>query len=492
MKVPYGQVCTVRSIGRFEKGTPSTVDPWGSIEKDREHSFLDMFSWSTAGDDQQERMLTPAVLPLPGLGQMEFLSSLLWNAPPDVFDNAAMGVILRVLWTCHIRNIFYMDFFLFICFYGCWIALVESKVGGDSWDSTPERTTNGLPVIVLLLNSVFGVKETVEAGWGRGAGYFRNFWNAADILSIVFVYAFVGYELLQIDSKQVLVPLAVTTTFAMTIKIISYLRGFDATGWLISVLSANFRDVRGFLFILFAILVGFSVAFRVLFSEVNDEGFGSLRRSFLSTFELVTTGSYEPSMLYGAEWNVLAALTFVLAVTCVLVIALNALISILADSYARVQENAVANRRKEQAGLIVEYMTLLPAKSRRQLEDRIRWFHCLLEVDSDGALLLGNQDWQGGLNALRKDLEDLSQENRENNEKALMQIKNELYAELSSFRKETQSLLANLTAEVKELKKASSPGGIKINGKNVVNAVKAFKSIGEKTARLIRQDSNGE
>lgn len=37
------------------------------------------------------------------------------------------------------------------------------------------------------------------------------------------------------------------------------------------------------------------------------------------------------------------------SITCILIVALSALISVLADSYARVQENAVANRRKERA-----------------------------------------------------------------------------------------------------------------------------------------------
>ncbi|KAL7564175.1 hypothetical protein ACA910_021149 [Epithemia clementina (nom. ined.)] len=490
VKVPYGQVRSVRHAGTFEKSSPSTADPWGSSLKDNKQDLLRMLLGFSTESDQHEKNLTPAVLPLPGLGNMEFLSALLWKANPDAFDNAAMGVVLRVLWTDHIRIIFYLDFFLCLCFYGCWVALIESNVRIGSWGDSSYKPAKGLAVAVFLLNTVFGVKEMVEARFGRRSSYFRNFWNFADIVSLVFVYAFVAYELLPpTNSENILVPLAVATTFALTIKVISYLRGFVGTGWLISVLSANFTDVRGFMFILFAILVGFAVAFRVLFSQVNEDGFGSLRRSLLSTFELVTTGTYEPSMLYEAEWNVLGALTFVLAVTCVLVIALNALISILADSYARVQENAVANRRREQAGLIVEYMTLLPVKSRMRLEEKTRWFHCLLEVDSDGTLLLGKQDWQGGLNALRKDLEELSNESREQNQKGLLMMKNELYAELSSFRKETLTLLASLSAEMKELKKGQSRGGITLNGRNVVNAVNAVRSIGEKTAKLITKEN---
>jgi hypothetical protein len=120
--------------------------------------------------------------------------------------------------------------------------------------------------------------------------------------------------------------------------------------------------------VLFSIIVGFSTSFRLLFAniepscsleidaetdsivqECDENPFGSLRRSILSTFEMTILGSYEPSLLYESQFSTLSILTFVLAVTCVLVVALNALISLLADSYARVQENATANRRREKA-----------------------------------------------------------------------------------------------------------------------------------------------
>jgi hypothetical protein len=124
------------------------------------------------------------------------------------------------------------------------------------------------------------------------------------------------------------------------------------------VLNQNFKDVGGFMVVLLVILIGFSVSFRLLFAsnppvcsiEIDEETdslvqscdmnpFGSLRRSFLSTFELTILGSYDPAMLHESQFSALAILTFIVAVTCVLVVVLNALISLLADSYARVQEN---------------------------------------------------------------------------------------------------------------------------------------------------------
>lgn len=129
----------------------------------------------------------------------------------------------------------------------------------------------------------------------------------------------------------------------------------------------NLHDVRGFLLILFVILIGFTTTFRILFGDASgqceltvdenqvvgedceDDPFGSYSMAFISSFQMVVLGEYEPSLLYESEYSVLAIIIFIFAVTGVFIVALNALISVLADSYARVQENAAANRRKERA-----------------------------------------------------------------------------------------------------------------------------------------------
>lgn len=77
--------------------------------------------------------------------------------------------------------------------------------------------------------------------------------------------------------------------------------------------------------------------------------FGSYARSLISTFELSVVGVYDPAILSDSQFRILSVIVFVFAVMSVLVVALNALIAVLSDSYARVQERAVANRRRERA-----------------------------------------------------------------------------------------------------------------------------------------------
>lgn len=53
-------------------------------------------------------------------------------------------------------------------------------------------------------------------------------------------------------------------------------------------------------------------------------------------------------------------------------------------------------------------MSLLPPWRRRQIERNTKYFHALLEADADGDLVIEDDDWRGGLNALRHDMEEIS------------------------------------------------------------------------------------
>ena len=491
VKVPFADQRYVEEDQRLERGSSSYTDPWPkSMIKGRHLERNDKFSKEL--DIRGGMSRTPAVLPLPGLGAMDFLASLLTNAPADVFDNNAMALVLKILWKYHIKFFFCLDFVVFLTHYCSWIALVELVASSGppvKFQLGSSETILGLAVSAL--NTIFASKEVAQSRVGRRGVYWRSLWNYFDILAVCCIYVYVADILFAIFPGDGHIPLGVLTTIILTVKLLSYLRGFGDTGWLISVLIANFHDVRGFLIILFSILMGFAVSFRSIFADTGDDGFASLRRSFLSTFELTITGSYDPMLLFEAKYTVLAVVLFILAITCVLVVALNALISILADSFAKVQENAVANRRKEQAALIVEYMMLLPPWKRRKIEWDTKWFHTLLEVDADGDLLVQTNDWEGGLNALRRDVERLSESNTQNTQRALQTMKDEVEGEIQKLKRELVSLLDDVSDDVKHLrKKQAEVGGIKFSGKNVARAVKAVRSVGKQGKALLEGKHN--
>lgn len=331
---------------------------------------------------------------------------------------------------------------------------------------------------------------------------FDRSWHIIDIISIllVFVYTILVFILDREDnsffyvsnSGKGHVTLGVATTLFLTTKFISLLRGFDRTGWLVAVLAQNFLDVRGFIVVIVSILFGFTIAFRLLFADVggscvavldednnmendcDEDPFGSLAKSLLSTFELAILGSYESSMVYESNDAILSAIVFVIAVTVILVVALNALIAVLGDSFSRVQENVVANRRRERAELIVEYLSLMPTSQRKKIESNNQYFHALLASDGHGDLLVHKDEWQGGLDRLKQELTELTETNNQMTHQAINQLREELREEVTlTMRKEVGAILKDILMEVKAVSKTNRANVPK--GKKVLNVVQTMQ-----------------
>lgn len=176
-------------------------------------------------------MRIPALLPLPGLGSFEFLKTLTNECPPSVFDNDAMGLVLDIMWRKHVRHFFLADLALYIGMYILWIVFVDSTSSStsrisDSWSDT---TTVGFGVTLVVLNTVFAVKELIQSGWGLSSDHFRQIWNIADFLCIIFVYATTTMTMIQ-GTGRGSVTLGVLGSLVLTMKLLSYLRGFQDTG----------------------------------------------------------------------------------------------------------------------------------------------------------------------------------------------------------------------------------------------------------------------
>jgi hypothetical protein len=170
-----------------------------------------------------------------GLGEMDFLASLLANVPPSVFDNDAMAVVIRVMWRDHIRKFFFLDFFLFQVYFAFWIVLVELTASSSTAVSyAGETKVMAITLGTLTLNSLFAAKELIQSRYGRRSEYFTSVWNVVDMISIGCVYLYIVGIMIQVEGNDDMIPLAVVTSLLLTVKLLSYLRGLGDTGWLVS------------------------------------------------------------------------------------------------------------------------------------------------------------------------------------------------------------------------------------------------------------------
>lgn len=136
-------------------------------------------------------------------------------------------------------------------------------------------------------------------------------------------------------------------------------------------------------------------------------------------------------------------------------------------------------------------MSILPTRKRKSIEKRTTHFHALLEADADGDLVLGRDDWQGGLNSLRKEMDDLITASIEQNQRCLEQFKTEIDSEIAGLRRDVVTILEEMAGDVRDIRRLQSHDGITLNGKNVARAVNAVKGIGRRGQKAVFGGNGG-
>jgi hypothetical protein len=173
---------------------------------------------------RHENVLTPACLPLPGLGSYKFLTTLTTDCPAPVFDNDAMGLVLRIMWRNYIRRYFMLDLIIYVAYYGVWVSYLSCTI---PYTLSHQPTRYILSGLLFGFNVLYTLKEVYQSHWCRDIDYFKNWWNFVDFLSIIFSGLYTATTL---ASEVGNVYLAVFGTLALTIKLLSYMRGFHDTG----------------------------------------------------------------------------------------------------------------------------------------------------------------------------------------------------------------------------------------------------------------------
>ena len=100
--------------------------------------------------------------------------------------------------------------------------------------------------------------------------------------------------------------------------------------------------------------------------------YGTLRRSIHSAFTMSILGDFDTTIFDDVEHSSISYFMFYLAMVLVQVIALNALIALLGDSYSDVESSKNANQRKQRATLIVEHLMLCSEAKHNKIKKEVR------------------------------------------------------------------------------------------------------------------------
>lgn len=137
--------------------------------------------------------------------------------------------------------------------------------------------------------------------------------------------------------------------------------------------------------------------------------------------------------------------------------------------------------------LIVEYMSLLPKRRLKSIEAKTRYFHAMLEADAAGDLLVNKDDWQGGLNALRRDINELNEIANEETRGLVNKVKGDLTNEILTLQSDMSTALEDIANQIREVRRMQTRmsgtilgAGVQGAGKQVTTAVNTVRMIGSK------------
>ena len=459
------------------------------------------------------------VFPIPGLFSLKILRLMTTQCDMSSVDNDAMGYVLKILWGHYIMMYFYAELVLYSVCVACWARFLEEERRiGFSTLQIACMLVMGLIVILLILKELFAAIRSAAPTTTNGAEnevptnekehevhhlersngnvtlaptpaarnvmmsalihHFSDGWNIVDALALGLTMTCLTIACVPSYGGRGVFILHVVNSALLTVKFLAYLRGFESTGWLITVLLQNVRDMRGFMIILFVILAGFTVIFRtlfdkvegncdVIFSDPDDDNAdfaltSACQRGPFEQFALVAFGVFNMGIMGDFDtdnfdnsvspWT--SRVCFILLVVVVTVIALNALIALLGDSYSQIQENMVANRNFERAKVIVEYLSLLPKEHLDRIEKGVRFLFVLIpkyDLDDDGHINRKDNEWEGSINATKKlfetkfRLSEIQLEYLKSDLKSLSTEMTHLNTEIADLKSDLKCVLSLLT-----------------------------------------------
>ena len=371
-------------------------------------------------------------MPLPAVGTiLPALQKLTAKAYPDLWACTAVSVVIQSIWSEYIRAVhinrcivFSLEVVIFATFVGILASGDSTDDDGIDYNLAPSQLFLAyiLDIALVAFSAWFIRLEVMQLkGNARSNGvqisFFHlssflysnaDFWNVMDWTSqLMVICSAIGH--LCDWQPEFVYTIAGLGALALLVKAVSCLRGLDSFAHLVVVLEQNVLDMTAFLGLCVAIVIFCSLSFIIIFhtapaSDASDAGFdlgGSFATPFITTFNMGFFGDFDMSSFDTIASPLVGKFIFLVFMLLVSVVALNALIAILGDSAARVQETQVSTRNYELASLISEYKDTLSAEQNVRLEAVTVWQHVLSPVSVDDA---GSDqtEWTGHIGAVKK------------------------------------------------------------------------------------------
>eukprot|EP00347_Sterkiella_histriomuscorum_P010847 403374696 len=276
----------------------------------------------------------------------------------DVFDNKAIQAIIDLNYPLvrnHVLVRFIIPFFVFHIIYVLYTNIVFEH---RNYDDQYILANYVLAIAQLVFSAFFLTNELMQV-YNLGWRYFMQFWNYVDIIAPSLVAVLQSLQFAQdydVEIDPVLLRcILVFATFFMWIKLLSVLRVFESTGYLIRMIHEVIIDMGVFLLILLITVTMFADTFMRL-SDGNDDEENQFTVNFIDAI------MYSYSMILGGYdfenfGNFIRPLVYFFWVLCTIldmIVMLNLLIAIISATFEEQNDNKKSAEYAEKAAIIAE------------------------------------------------------------------------------------------------------------------------------------------
>ena len=285
-----------------------------------------------------------------------FFTNLLdYPSSHSIFSNEVLTLVTDYKWESYIKQKYLNDFYWFLCFFLIFminfIFLLPLRQGNLTIDMNALENIDFYSFASLLADSLLILysfkclfNEIKQAKTLKLMRYFASYWNYVDILLIFFLLISGFFDISELldhstDISKVINSLSMLFFW---IRLISFVRGFDGTSFMIALISEVIHEARYFLYILLLCISAFACSIHLLQTEANTD----LLHSF-NLFYRLTLGDFSYLDDYDVENQTMLWIYMLCSTLLLTIILLNLLIALLSDTYGKVSNVKEQSRNYE-------------------------------------------------------------------------------------------------------------------------------------------------
>jgi len=269
-------------------------------------------------------------------------SSTLKDLANTLVDLDDTEVLNTLFITSLIKYLFQKSFPISFALFGGFAILIALM---SIYLSLGERNL-GLEIAILAMSFIYLSIEIYQMIRLTLIEYWKSVWSFVDTGFLCLLIAFVGVRIGDLDYELSMNWVGTIVILTGYLRLTWYLRIFKSTRDLIFIIIQIIKDMRGFIIILMLIIFGFSIIFNIFDRDI-------LYKDHLNYTYGVLYGLPDGEELSDSQIVIVSVISFLLNV-----VLLNMLISIMGDSYGKVQEAKSKVNALIQLDLSLEAMSI--------------------------------------------------------------------------------------------------------------------------------------